>query len=1070
MRYFSKAMLVASAALCLNLSAYSQDISLKINNVTVKEAMERVKKDTGYSFVFSSKDVNTNQRVSVSVSDASIEEVIKQILKGQQGLDYEIQGKKIVLRKAQSVSSQENQEKKPVSGKVVDVKGEPVIGATIMEKGTTNGTITDFDGNFNLNVVDGAQLEVSYVGFKSQELKAVYEKNLTVTLKEDAEVLDEVVVVGYGTMKKGELTSSVVKISSDNFIKGSVQDAAQLLQGKVPGLGVVLPNGDPTSSSQIMLRGVGTLMSGTSPLVIIDGVPGEMSSVATEDIESIDVVKDGSAAAIYGTRGNNGVIFITTKKAKGDVPLSVDVQTYFTVQQEKKRLDMLSASEYRELAEQGVPGAFDYGYETDWQDEIFRTPFSWVANTNFKGGTYNTNYIANINYKSLQGVIKDSDNKILTSRLEVNHNMWNGLLKFNFNIMGKEQRFRSYSSGFNGDIYRNALIGIPTERPKDDEGNWIEHTEIHLYSNPLALINESKGETKSTYLRTFGTVTLTPISQFYIKMLASRTSYNTNQGYSESKNHISTIRDNKNGYALKNETNSLNKLLEITSQYKEQFGKHSFTALLGYSYQNELYEEASMTNWDFPSDQYSYNNMGGGEALKRGEATQNTLKQENTLIGFFARANYNYDNRYLFSASIRHEGSSKFGDDHKWGNFPAFSFGWNISNESFMSATKNILSTLKLRVGFGITGTIPTDPYISLSKLNITDMFYSGGKWSNIIKPASNANPDLRWERKEEWNLGIDFAFLSDKLYGSFDLYKRVTKDMLWNYQVAQPPYLYSSIVANAGSMENKGLEFGVTYIPIKNKNFAWMTTLNFSTNKNKLLSLSNDKFQLKSGYIDAGATGEPIQQSTHRLYEGGKVGDFYGYKTVGIDEEGRWLIEAKDGSIKPIIEQQPDDKKVIGNGLPKHFLSWTNNISYKNFSISVNMRGAFGFDILNMPRLFYDNPIFLSRGNLLNTAFLPKMNGRSLSSQQELQYVSYYVEKGDYWKIDNISLGYDFYISKKYIKKINIYITGNNLFTITKYKGIDPEVNTSGLNPGCDTRERYPSTRTFTIGTVLSF
>ncbi|WP_102409272.1 TonB-dependent receptor [Parabacteroides bouchesdurhonensis] len=1063
-------------------SVHSQTIRVNIqaHNVATHTVLDEIEKQTDYLFIYNSNEVDLNRKTSVEASNSPVAEVLSDIF-NKTDVIYAMEGNNIMLmrRTAAAVTQQTNRK---ITGTVTDNTGESIIGANVVIKGTTNGTVTDLDGNFMIEApASGGILQISYIGFLTQEVAIGNQNNYKIQLKSDNQVLDEVVVVGYGTQKKGELTSSITSVKSESFIKGAVQDAAQLLQGKVAGLGVILPNGDPTATTQIMLRGVGTLLSGSAPLVIIDGVPGDLTTVATEDIESIDVVKDGSAAAIYGTRGNNGVIFITTKKAKGEMPLSVDVQAYVTTQQIKKKLNMMDASEYRELVAKGIVGATDYGYDTNWLDEVLRTPVSWVTNASLKGGTQNTNYIANINYKSSQGIVRESDNEVLTSRLEVNHSMWDGLLKFNLNIMGREQKYRmlserdntndgSYKSSFKGEIYRNALINNPTERPKDENGNWIEHTEINQYSNPLALIYESSGEDRSTQLRTFGTVTLTPIRQVYIRALGSRTSYNENQGYAETKKHISTVRDSKNGYASKKTISSLDNMLEITSQYKEQFGKHDVTALLGYSYQNSTYERAAMSNWDFPSDQYTYNNMGAGAALKRGEATQLTQKEENSLIGFFARANYNFDNKYLLSASIRHEGSTKFGADHKWGNFPAFSAGWNIFNESFMESTRNILSTLKVRAGFGVTGTVPFSPYESLSRLGTGDNFYTGDGWIPTIKSESNSNPDLRWERKEEWNLGFDFGFLENRISGSIDLYQRKTKDMLWRYQVAKPPYLYDDVLANAGSMENKGLEISLNFIPVQTKEFVWNTSVNYSTNKNKLLSLSNDRFQLKAGFIDAGNTDEPIQQSTHRLQVGGKVGDFYGYKVIDIDDDGRWVIEDKDGNPKPILQQQPDDKKVIGNGLPKHFLSWTNSFNYKGFNLAINMRGAFGFDILNMPRLYYDNPIFLARGNLLNTAYEPKINGKVLSNKQELQYVSYYVEKGDYWKIDNITLGYTFNLKDAYLKKVNVYFTGNNLFTITGYSGLDPEVNISGLNPGCDTRERYPSTRTFSLGTILTF
>lgn len=1077
-----KTLVLLLFAACSGLMlAQNQKVTFKASTSTIQKVFEEIEKQTKLTVSYNQTQLDIAQAVSLQTGSKPVSQILEEALRNT-GFTFQIENKHIIIIPLKSTTATEVKgQPRKVSGVVKDKTGEPIIGANVVLKGTTNGTVTDIDGMYSLNAPSSGTLQISYIGYFTQEIAVSGKNAIDVKLVEDSQTLDEVVVVGYGTQRKGELTSSIASVKSDNFVKGAVQDAAQLLQGKVAGLGIVLPNGDPTATTQIMLRGVGTLMSGSSPLVIIDGVPGELTTVATEDIESIDVVKDGSAAAIYGTRGNNGVIFITTKKAKEDMPLSVDVQAYITTQQVKKKLNMMTPGEYRELIGQGVAGATDYGYNTDWMDEIMRTPISWVTNASLKGGTRNTNYIANINYKSAQGIIKDSDNGILTSRLEVNHSMWDGLLKFNFNIMGREQKYRmlgekdntddgTYKSSFKGEIYRNALISNPTERPIDDLGNWVEHTEIHQYANPLALINESSGESKNTQLRTFGTITLTPIRQLFIKALGSRTSYNEMQGYAETKKHISTIRDSRNGYASMKSINKKENLLEITSQYKEQFGQHGVTGLVGYSYQNNTFERSAMSNWDFPSDQYTYNDMGAGAALKRGEATQLTQKHESTLIGFFARANYNFDNRYLLSASIRHEGSSKFGADHKWGNFPAFSAGWNLSNEAFMESTRKILSTLKVRAGFGVTGTIPIDPYLSLSTLTTGDNFYTSEGWIPTVKPSSNSNPDLRWEKKEEWNVGVDFGFLNDRISGNIDLYQRKTKDMLWKYQVAQPPYLYENIIANAGSMDNKGLEIGLNIIPIQTKDFTWETAINYSTNKNKLLSLSNDRFQLKSGFLDAGNTDEPIQQSTHRLHVGGEVGDFYGFKVVDIDDKGRWVIEDKDGNPKPILQQQPDDKKVIGNGLPKHFLSWINNFRYKGFNLSVNMRGAFGFDILNMPRLFYDSPIFLARGNLLNTAFQPKLNDKVLSAQQELQYVSHFIEKGDYWKIDNITLGYTFNLKNKYLKRVNLYFTGGNLFTITSYSGLDPEVNTSGLNPGCDTRERYPSTRTFTLGTTLTF
>lgn len=1068
-----KTLVLLLFAACSGLMlAQNQKVTFKASTSTIQKVFEEIEKQTKLTVSYNQTQLDIAQAVSLQTGSKPVSQILEEALRNT-GFTFQIENKHIIIIPLKSTTATEVKgQPRKVSGVVKDKTGEPIIGANVVLKGTTNGTVTDIDGMYSLNVPSSGTLQISYIGYFTQEIAVSGKNAIDVKLVEDSQTLDEVVVVGYGTQRKGELTSSIASVKSDNFVKGAVQDAAQLLQGKVAGLGIVLPNGDPTATTQIMLRGVGTLLSGTSPLVIIDGVPGDLTTVAAEDIESLDVVKDGSAAAIYGTRGNNGVIFITTKKVKGEIPLSIDIHAYATVQHIKKKLDMMNASQYRELVGRKEIGAMDYGYDTDWLDEVTQTPVSWVTNVSLKGGTTKSNYIANVNYRSSQGIIKRSDNNVLTTRLEVNHSMWDNLLKLNFNLMGREQKSHRFADGdgFREDIYKNALAYNPTDRPKDDDGKWVERPTMYEYANPLAMINESEGQNKSMQLRTFGSATLTPIEQLFIKALVSHTVYNQTRGYSESKNHISNIRDNRNGYAAKGSTHSIDDLVELTAQYKENFGKHGVTGLVGYSYQEKTWEEDYMKNWDFPSDQYTYNNMGAGAALKRGEAEMSAEKSKSVLIGLFARANYNFDNKYLVSVSLRHEGSSKFGANNKWGNFPAMSIGWNITNEGFMKELPAI-SNLKLRAGFGITGTVIDDPYLSLSQLTSGDNFLSDGmSWVPTLKPSSNANPDLRWEKKEEWNLGIDYGFLNERISGSIDLYKRITRDMLWDYQVPTPPFLYQEMTANAGTMQNKGIEVRISAIPVQTKDFQWVTTVNYSTNKNKIVSMSNDKFQVQSGFIDAGWLGQTIKQNTHRLFEGGEAGNFWGFKTVDIDADGKWMIEGKDGNPKPIAEQQPDDKKILGNGLPKHFLSWDNSLTYKNFDLNITMRGAFDYQILNTPRLNYDCPVNLTHGNLLATAYDPKFNKSTLSSQQELQYVSYFIEDGGFWKIDNITLGYTLNLKNNYLKRVRVYASGSNLFTITGYSGIDPEVNFLGLDPGVDSRDRYPSTRSFTLGAMFTF
>lgn len=954
-----------------------------------------------------------------------------------------------------------------VSGTVTDESGTPLPGVGVRVKGSGTGAATDAAGRYSINIPGGQVILVfSYIGFTPQEIAVGSRTTVNVRLVAKETSLNAVVVVGYGTQKRERVTTAIASVKSENFVKGAVQDAAQLVRGKVAGLNVITPDANPTGTAQINLRGITTLASGTSPLVLIDGVPGTLTTVAPEDIESIDVLKDGSAAAIYGTRGTNGVILITTRKVNGETPATLEVNSYITTQKITRRLDFMSAGEYRELVAQGKPGAFDYGADTDWMDEITRTPISQVYNISLRGGSQNTSYIANLNYRSMEGLVLRSDNKMLYPRIEVNHRMFGGKLRLNANLSGYQQTFFAGTDGgsYRGDVYRNGMTYNPTDPVKDANGNWTEHTDKTAYANPVSLLMETDGKNQNSNLRTLGTVTYSPIKGLDLMILGSRDLNNSVRGYYESKRHYSTLRDGRNGYASRGTTRSEENLLELTANYQKTVNAHDFTALAGYSWRETNYQDYWMQNWDFPTDDFSYNNMGAGLALARGEAPQSSYQSSNKLVGYFFRLNYSLHNKYLLMASIRREGSSKFGLNNKYGNFPAISAGWNISNENFLKGSK-VISALKLRGGFGITGTEPNTPYMSLNRLNFDTYMLIDGQWVQVINPSTNANPDLRWEKKEESNIGIDYGFWNNRLTGSLDLYRRVTRDLLMDYSVPTPPYLYNTIRANAASMENKGIEFQVNFAAIDQKDLKWNTSVNYSTNRNKLLSLSDKNFQLAAGFFDAGTTEEPIQQPIARIQIGQPVGNFWGFRSVDIDDRGYWIIEGKDGKPKPIADQQADDKQVLGNGLPKHYLNFNNSLSYKNFDLNVTMRGAFGFQILNTPRMFYAAPVMLTRGNLLRSAYDNIYGKRPLADDQSLNYLSYYVEQGDYWKIDNVTVGYNISLKGTPFKALRVYASGSNLATFTKYSGVDPEVSVTGLTPGLDDRNRYPATTTFTLG-----
>ncbi|MFC4212472.1 SusC/RagA family TonB-linked outer membrane protein [Pedobacter lithocola] len=964
------------------------------------------------------------------------------------------------------------QEQLRITGKVTDQAGVTLTGVSIKVKGQNTGAVTDDKGNYAIIVNNVSAVFIfSYLGFTTQEVAIGDRRIVNVQMIAVPNSLNEVAVIGYGTQKRERVTSAVATVKAENFAKGAVTDAGQLLRGKVAGLSVVTPDGNPTGVSQINLRGITTIVSGREPLVLIDNVPGTLTTVAPEDIESIDVLKDGSAAAIYGTRGTNGVILITTKKVNGETPPTLEINSYFTTQRITRKLDFMSPSQYRELVSMKKIGAFDYGASTDWLKEVTQTPFSQVYNASLKGGTNKTNYIANFNYRRQEGLIRKSNNNIMYPRLEVNHQMFDGKLKFNVNLNGYQQEYFSGADGsaFRTDVYRNALTYNPTDPIRDAQGNWTEHTDKTDYANPVSLLEETDGLIQNSNFRTLGTITYSPINDLKVMLLGSRDLFNSTRGYYESKQHLSTRRDRRNGYASRGTTRSVEDLAELTATYSKAIDDHDFTALGGYSWRQTNYQDYYMQNWDFPADDFTYNNMGAGLALKRGEAQQNSYQRENKLVGYFFRLNYSFKNRYLLMASVRREGSSKFGTNYKYGSFPAVSLGWNLIRESFLSDSK-VVSALKIRGGYGITGTEPSEPYMSLDRLNFNTQILVNGQWIQAINPSTNANPNLRWERKQETNLGVDFGFLNNRITGAIDLYKRTTKDLLLDYTVPTPPYLYNTIRANAASMENKGIEVQLNFRAIERTNFSWNTTINYSTNRNKLVSLSDENFQLASGYFDAGDTGEPIQQRISRVQIGQPIGNFWGFKSLDIDQNGYWIIEGKDGKPKPIAQQQADDKQVIGNGLPKHFLNWNHSFAYKNFDLNIIMRGAFGFQILNTSRMFYEAPVMLTRGNVLSTAYDNVYGKRPLADNQSLNYVSYYIENGDYWKIDNITFGYNLKLKNTPVKSMRLYLSGSNIATITKYKGIDPEVSMAGLTPGLDNRNRYPATSTYTIGAMLNF
>lgn len=982
-----------------------------------------------------------------------------------------------------------------VSGTVKDREGEPMIGVSILEKGTSNGAITDLNGNFKLNIRNNQSvLLISYIGYKSQEVTVGANRNFNITLQEDSKLIDEVVIIGYGMQRKGDITSAVSSVKSEDFAAGKIGDAAELVKGKIAGLSVTNSSGDPTASSSIMLRGVTTLVGNVSPLVLVDGIEGSLKTVAPENIASIDVLKDASAAAIYGTRGANGVILITTKGGRREGETKVSYSNYFSFSQWSKKADFMDTKDVI----YGKTQQKYEGYDTDWLDAVSRKAgFKHNHSLQVSGGNKNSAYSASVMYNDEEGIMRKSDNENLKMQLDYTQFVWDDILKLNFNALVSRQK---YSINENKYAYRQAVIRNPSEPVYKEDGSYYENFDKLQYYNPVSMQNEYFGNTRKRFSQIAGNITLTPIKGWETNLMVSLgEESSTSESYKTTEYYGITREKDYNGYASKSEGNSLSKNLELTSRYHTTFNdKHRFDALAGYSYLENEYDGFGAGNGNFSSSAFLWNNLGNGSFLTEEDrhASVSSYRNMNKLIGFFGRISYGYEDKYNLLVSLRHEGSTKFGENNKWATFPSVSAGWSITNEEFMRSTRHWLDNLKLRVGYGVTGVIPSDPYKSQYLYDFAgygDIMNMDGTWIKTLEVKQNVNKDLKWETTSEWNFGLDYSILKERIYGSIDFYVKTTKDLLYEYAVPVPPNMYGYTLANVGKIRNTGIEFMITALPVKTKDFTWETTLTLSHNKNKLLSLSNNLYQTDN-FKEVGGISDPISIATHCMEVGTGLGDFWGLKSVGVDKDGYVLVQtkAKDGSwqveqFNPNLNTE-ENRQRLGNGMPDIYMGWGHTFRYKDFDLNMQFTGQFGYKILNAQRSFYENnSIAYNRlktaGDLYpaintdGTPYIDPATGQQamvkLSSSMQQGFWSDHLENGDFLKLTNITLGYTLPLKgqiNKFVKNARIFASATNLFCITGYSGIDPEVSNYFMSPGIDDRDKYPTTRSYTVGMSFNF
>lgn len=959
-----------------------------------------------------------------------------------------------------------------VSGTVKDANGEPLIGVSVMEVGTNNGAVTDINGNYTLNVKPGAKLKLSYIGFTSKTIKA--SGNSQIVLDEDNTALNEVVVVGYGTMRRKDVTSSITTVKAEDLNQGVFTDPGQMLQGKVPGL-VVSSTADPNGSPTITLRGASTLRTGAmSPYYVVDGIPGvDISIVSPEDIESIDVLRDATATAIYGSKAANGVIIITTKKG-AEEKTNVSYNGYVAFDNILKKYDVCTADDLRQYAKDNNITLKDGGANTDWQDEVLRTGISHNHNVNISGGNGSTNYMISADLRKREGVIKMTG----FDRFNVRSLVSTKTLKDHLTVsLGANMMYGKHFGVPSGNEGASVLDAMnyysPTNAIKNADGIWTVGSGSKNY-NPLALMEENKSETVWKRNQFVGKTALELWKGFVWSVNYSWSNYqSTYSAYNTRNSQLEGI-GNKNGQATRNTYFGREQTFETYLNYDFKVGKSKWGLMGGYSWEEKKNNDGfGLSVEGYYNDDLGWYNMSYAQTILGVQnSVQSGYLEKVRNISFYGRVNYSFDSRYMLQATIRRDGSSVFGKNNRWGTFPSVSAAWNITEEKFMQ-NQHIFDNLKLRAGYGISGNaMGFDVYSSYNTYGASGTFVYDGKTYRTYGATKNANPDLKWESTGMLNIGLDFAFLKGRLNGTVEVYHKKTKDLIWSYPVSTTQYIYGWMDANVGEMTNKGIEFTLNAVPVRTKKFMWSTTLNFSHNKNTVDKMQNETFHttnLTQG--DPMVAGVSADGWTQRIMEGEPIGTFYTYQYAGIvNGRSEYYVLDENGNRTGETTNNPSlkDRSITGCAQPKLNAGWNNTLTYKNWSLNAFITGVFGNDVYNSARAHYTAAQMFSDGKNVLKEFLSNPVGDASSSLPSDRYI----EKGSYVRLQTLSLSYTFRnCFNDWIQDLTLYGTANNLFTITNYKGLDPEVNMGGIDPGIDYRwSRYPHTRTFMVGVKINF
>lgn len=1095
-------------SIAVNTEAQNTIIKLETDLISVGQLINQIEKQTDYLVVFRNREVDTERTINIHKKSGKIISYLEDAFEGTD-VAYEFENKYILLLKKNSENTDliNRQESKKITGTIRDTKGEPIIGANVVVKGTTNGTITDINGNFSFDIPENAILQITYIGYNPIERKTSSESNIQITMQEDSQALDEVVVIGYGTMKKSDLTGSVSNLKSEKLLDRVSTSVGEALQGRVPGVDVVKNQGTPGGNVKVRIRGDNSITSSNDPLWVVDGIVGawNINNINPNDIESIEVLKDASATAIYGARGANGVIIVSTKRGFAGKP-QISYDGSFSVGKMAKKIELLNAEQFMQIYNEAFDNAIKYDpvgvsqgkhkrvdtknhpelfhpdgtpiYDTDWQDEVYRTALSHSHQVNIRGGVEKFKFGVFLGIVNEDGLMKNSYYDRYSGRFTLDAELFKWLkLGGSFSLMNSKENLTHRENENMQSVARHTFEALPIMPVKFPDGRYSTVSDFPGWEveNPVKLLEQS--EYINNIIQGTGNLSLDII---FSKHLVLKSNLSIDLGSSKTNTYkgkeLAAISSTQNGIATISTNFQKYWQNENYITYDNTFNqKHHFTAMLGASWMERSWETSSARSENFSDDFYKWHNLGVGTTLKPSSSNDAYWR----LNSYFSRLNYVYDNRYLFTLTGRVDGSSKFGANNKYAFFPSAAFAWRISEEKFM---KNVewINNLKIRTSIGQTGNQEIGQFQSLQFLGAANIILDDDYQTALFK-SSFGNSDLKWEKTTQFDIGADINLFNNRISLTADYYYKRTKDLLLSAPIPSTAGV-NNVLMNIGELENKGVELSLTTTNIRTKTFDWSTTINWATNKNKVLKLGVNNEDVYPG---------PTHQIPLSIIRVGEpIGAFWGRVRLGTwgenEAEEAAKYNKKPGDLK-FLDLNNDnqinssDETIIGYASPDFTATFSNTFRYKDFDMSFDLRWVHGSDVYNTTKMTTEDRSTIANNQIsVLDAWRPDNQNTMIAERRPTSIAydnkpdSHKIEDGSFLRLQSLVFGYSLpekAINKLNISKLRVYFNAQNLFCITKYSGYDPEVK--GYAPVFAQNMdfySYPRPRTFSVGINLTF